>query len=63
MYNPWVNFTNILQAAFTLTDPKRAKKTVKLSSFLALLGSACVKATRRTLVKFTPYFCSTPLTL
>ena len=29
-----VNFTNILHTAFTLADPKSAKKTVKLSSFL-----------------------------
>ena len=30
----WVNFTNVLCAAFTLEDPKSAKKTVKLSSLL-----------------------------
>ena len=35
-------------------DPKSAKKTVKLSSFIALLGSAGVKAARRMLVKSTP---------
>ena len=29
-----VNFTNILQAAFTPADPKSKKKTVKSSSFL-----------------------------
>ena len=34
-----------------LVDPKRAKKTVKLSSFFALLGSGSVKAAHRTLVK------------
>ena len=49
-----VNFTNILQAAFKRADPTSAKKTVKLSSFFALLGSAHVKATRRTLVILTP---------
>ena len=49
-----VNFTNILQAAFTSAVPKSAKKTVKLISFIALLGSARVKAARRTLVKLTP---------
>ena len=48
---PGVNFTNILRAHKLLVDPKRAKKTVKLSSFFALLGSASVKAARRTLVK------------
>jgi hypothetical protein len=52
--SPWVNFTNVPQAAFTRADPKSAKKTVKLSSFIALLGSARVKATCRTLVKLTP---------
>jgi len=31
---PGVNFINILLAAFTCADPKRAKKTVKLSIFL-----------------------------
>ena len=51
---PGVNFTNILQAAFTRADPKIAKKTVKFSSFIALLGSSHVKAARRTLVKLTP---------
>ena len=29
-----VNFNSILRAAFTHADPKSAKKTVKLSSFL-----------------------------
>ena len=48
---PGVNFTNVLQAAFTRADPKSAKKTVKLSCFFALLGSARVKAARRMLVK------------
>ena len=52
-YSSGVNFTNILQAAFTHADPKSAKKTVKLSSFFALLGSACVKAAHRMLVKLT----------
>jgi len=35
-----VNFINALQAAFTRTDPERAKKTVKLSVFIALSGHA-----------------------
>ena len=46
-----VNFTNVLRAAFALVDPKSAKKTVKLSSFFVLLGSARAKAACRTLVK------------
>ncbi len=32
--SPEVNFINVLRAAFALTDPKSAKKTVKLSVFL-----------------------------
>ena len=43
------SISNILRA-----DPKSTKKTVKLSSFFALLGSLRVKAARRMLVKLTP---------
>jgi len=39
---------NIQQAAFACSDPKSAKKTVKLSVFFVVLGSACAKAARRT---------------
>ena len=46
-----VNFTNVLQAAFALVDPKSAKKTVKLSSFFCAFG---IKAARRTLMKLNP---------
>jgi len=53
---PSVNFTNVLQAAFTLADTKSTKKTVKSSSFFALSGSASVKAAHRTLVKLTPTY-------
>ena len=49
-----VNFTNVLWAAFTPADPKSAKKLLNLTVFFALLGSACVKAARRMLVKLTP---------
>jgi len=48
-----VNFTNVLQADFRRADPKSAKKTVKLSSFFVLLGSASIKAACRMLVKLT----------
>jgi len=51
---PVVNFINILRTAFTHKDPKSAKKTVKLSVFFTLLGSASAKATHRTLIKLTP---------
>jgi len=47
-------FINILLAAFTHADPESAKKkTVKLSAFFALLGSACAKAAHRTFMKLT----------
>jgi len=36
------------------TDPKSAKKTVKLSVFFALLGYVRAKAARKMLVKLTP---------
>jgi len=49
-----VNFTNILQTAFTHADPKSAKNTVKLSVFFALLGSEHVKAARKMSVKLIP---------
>ena len=48
-----VNFINVLQAAFVRAVPKSTKKTVKLSSFIALFGSVRVKAARRMLVKLT----------
>jgi hypothetical protein len=49
-----VNFINIPQAAFTRTDHKRARKTVKLSVFFAHLGSAHLKAALKMLMKLTP---------
>jgi len=49
-----VNFTNILQAAFTLPDPKSAKKTDSLTVFFALLGSVCIKALCKMLMKSAP---------
>ena len=39
--------------AIGVADPKSTKKTVKLSSFIALWGSARVKAACRRLVKMT----------
>jgi len=55
---PGVNFINILRAAFTRVGPKSAKRL----SF-ALLGSACVKAACKTLMKITPGVRSLPLDL
>ena len=42
-----------LRTAFTLADPKSALKLLNLTVFFALLGSACVKAAHRMLVKLT----------
>ena len=52
--SPWVNFTNILRAAFTPEDPKSAKNS-QVKQVFALLGSVCVKAARKIMVKLTPY--------
>jgi len=49
-----LNFINVLHTAFTLTDPKSVKKTLKLSIFFMLLGSTSVKAVRRMLMKLSP---------
>ena len=51
---PGVNFTNVLRAAFTRADLKSAIKLLNLTVFFAILGSTCVKAPCRTLVKLTP---------
>ncbi len=40
---PWVNFINILQAAFAQADLKSAKKFGNLSVFFGLFGSAAEK--------------------
>jgi len=50
------NFINVLRAAFTCTDTKSAKKTVKSSSFFTLSGSVSVKAACRMLMKLTRDF-------
>jgi len=48
------NICLIIKTTFMLADPKSARKTVKLSVFIALLGSWCTKAAHRTLMKLTP---------
>ncbi len=48
------NFTNILQTVFMRKDPKSAINIVKPSVLFALLGSAPIKALRKTLMKLTP---------
>jgi len=44
-----INFINILRAVFMRADYKSAKKIDNLTVFVALSGSAQVKAARRTL--------------
>jgi len=48
-----VNFINSLQAAFESADPESAKKTDNFTVFFMLLGYVSVKATCKTLVKWT----------
>jgi len=49
-----LNFINVLRTAFTLADPKSVKRYWGLDWVLTLLGSACVKAVCRMLMKLTP---------
>jgi len=46
---PGVNFINVLQAAFTCTDPESAKR----QSNQQLWGPASIKAVRKMLMKLT----------
>jgi hypothetical protein len=48
-----VNYIDILHAAFTCAALKSQKKTDNLIVFYALLGSACLKAAGKMLVKLT----------
>ncbi len=50
-YEHSVNFTNLLRAAFTLVDLESVKKIDNLTVVFMLLGSACIKAVRRMLMK------------
>jgi hypothetical protein len=49
-----VSFTNILEEAYKLIDPKSVKKIDNLTVFFTLLGSVRKKAACRTLMKLTP---------
>ncbi len=60
---PWVNFINILCATFSRPDPKSAKRYWQLDWILAFLGSVCVKAARKTLIKLTPDHNDNPVIL
>jgi len=53
-FRPGVNFINVLQAAFTCTDPHSVKFQLSLQYLFTLLGSARIKAAGRTLMKLTP---------
>ncbi len=53
---PWVNFINILGAAFRQADPESAKKTDNLTVYFVLSGSEGVKDAPKMLVKLTPAF-------
>jgi len=52
----WINFTNVLRAAFLGADPKSAKRLTSHQCLFVLLGSSSIKAARKTLVKSTPTF-------
>jgi len=49
-----VNFINVLQTAFRCPDPKSTKRLTSLLYFFPLLGSACIKAAHKVLMKLTP---------
>jgi len=49
-----VNFINVILAVFTPADPKIVKIQLSHQYLFTLLGSAGVKALRRTLMKLTP---------
>ncbi len=52
---PGVNFTKILSAAFMRKDLQNAKiDTDDMTVFFTLLGSVCVKAVIKMMVKLTP---------
>jgi len=53
LQRPGVNFINVLQAAFALTDPNSNKNTDNLTIFFALLGLARLKAACKMLMKLT----------
>ena len=49
-----VNFTNVLRTAFALVDPEIIRTQSSRQYHFTLLGSKCVKAVRRTLMKLSP---------
>ncbi len=51
---PGVNFTNMFTSSFYLPKSQKCKKTFKSSVYFLLLGSVCLKAARKTIVKLIP---------
>jgi len=49
-----INFTKILWTPFAHIDPKTVKRYWWLNWIVMLLGSSCIKAAHRTLMKLTP---------
>ena len=52
---PWANFTNNLRAAFTLADPKCAKKDSQLKQLFRFQDLQAYKLRVYTLMKLTPH--------
>jgi len=50
---PGINFINVLRAAFTEAVPKRVKIMSSHQYLFTLLGSACLKAAHKILMKLT----------
>jgi hypothetical protein len=51
-----LNFTNIFTLSFYARRSQKRKKTDNLTLFFTFLGSTCMKAVRRALMKFSPSF-------
>ena len=55
MLQSWVtNFINMFKRSFYTWRSQKCKKLIELTVFLVLLGSACIKAACKMLVKLTP---------
>ena len=52
-HRSWTNFTIVFMPTFYVSRSQMRKKLFDLTVFLALLGSACIKAARKMLVKLT----------
>jgi hypothetical protein len=54
LLGPGVNFINVLREAFTCQIPESVTFQLSHQCLFTLLGSACIKAARKTLMKLTP---------